>query len=1133
MFSNLLRTRRFAPLFWCQFLSSFNDNFVRQMLAMMILFRLGDTMAGPLIMLAVGLFILPSFFLSGLGGELADSRDKAWLAQRLKAAEIGVQMIAAAGFWFASLPLLYTALFGLGIIAALFGPLKYGILPDHLKSEELPSGNALVEGATFFAILLGLMVGGYAASHDREPVGVVIQLMMIAIACWFTSRFIPATGAAAPHLKVDWNVFASTLRILRELKSDRRAWIGGVTVSWFWMVGAIVVSLMPIIIKTRMSGGIEVETAVSALFAIGIAAGSITAAVLSHGRITLILVPLAGLVMALVLFDLTYATAILNKPSAELGLQQFFTDPNGLHIALAVMVFAFAGGVFVVPIFSAVQLWAGEDRRARVIAGVNILNALFIVGGTLLVAVLQLAGISDPTILAFVGIATALFSLWFWRQAPTSLTSDLLRLIFRIVYRLEVRGVEHLPKQGTPCIIALNHVSFLDAPVILSLLDEKPVFAIDWQIARLWWVRPFLGIARCFPMDPSKPLSMRGLIKEVREGQRLVILPEGRLTVTGSLMKVYDGTAMIADKSDAVIVPVRLEGLERTPFTRLSSTQVRRTLFPKVRVTFLAPRKLHIDETLFGRKRRLAAGAGLYDIMSDLMFQTTSTDKTLIKALQETLRETGPGKTLLEDPLTGSLTARKFRIGTAVLARRFVSLGQAGDAIGVLLPNANGVAVTFFALQQAARVPAMLNYTAGPANIRAACEAARVHHVLTSRAFIEKAALETVVQEIAKVTRIHYLEDIRAQITTSEKIRGLLDRGEALASRQPDDPAVILFTSGSEGLPKGVALSHRNILANLAQITARVDLSHNDIIFNALPVFHSFGLTGGMMLSLLTGMKLYLYPSPLHYRQIPELVYSSNATIFFGTDTFLAGYARTANPYDFRSVRLLVAGAERLKDETRQLYMERFGIRIFEGYGVTETAPVLAVNTPMFNKTDTVGRLMPGIEARIEDVPGIHDGGRLFVRGPNVMLGYYRPDNPGHLEIIADGWHDTGDIVSMDEEGYVTIKGRAKRFAKIAGEMVSLAAVEQICSGIWADDALAVVAVPDDKKGERLILVTTRVDATRRQVLDWMKEHGATELMVPSDILIVDALPLLGSGKTDYVELNRLVHQRLTSFAKA
>ena len=278
---------------------------------------------------------------------------------------------------------------------------------------------------------------------------------------------------------------------------------------------------------------------------------------------------------------------------------------------------------------------------------------------------------------------------------------------------------------------------------------------------------------------------------------------------------------------------------------------------------------------------------------------------------------------------------------------------------------------------------------------------------------------------------------------------------------------------------------------------------------------------------MLTGMKCYLYPSPLHYRQIPELVYGVNAKVLFGTDTFLAGYAKMANPYDFRSLRYIVAGAERVKDETRRVYMEKFGLRILEGYGVTETAPVLAVNTPMFNKTGTVGRLMPGVEHRLEPVPGIDEGGRLIVRGPNVMLGYYRADNPGVLEATPGGWHDTGDIVTVDAERFVTIKGRAKRFAKIAGEMVSLAAVEQICADLWPEQAPAVVSVPDAKKGERLVMVTTKTDATRAEVQNWMKGHGATELMAPSELLVVDALPLLGSGKTDYVELDRLVRRKL------
>ena len=273
---------------------------------------------------------------------------------------------------------------------------------------------------------------------------------------------------------------------------------------------------------------------------------------------------------------------------------------------------------------------------------------------------------------------------------------------------------------------------------------------------------------------------------------------------------------------------------------------------------------------------------------------------------------------------------------------------------------------------------------------------------------------------------------------SADKVRGLIAGTTPRVARKANDPAVVLFTSGSEGTPKGVVLSHRNILANAAQALARVDANANDKVFNVLPVFHSFGLTGGMMMPLLAGIPIFMYPSPLHYRIVPELIYQTGATILFGTDTFLAGYARSAHAYDFRTLRLVLAGAEAVKDRTRQIYMDRYGIRLLEGYGVTETAPVLAMNTPMANRPGTVGRLSPLMEYRLDPVPGIEEGGRLSVRGPNVMLGYLRAENPGVLEALADGWHDTGDIVTIDAAGFITIKGRAKRFAKIAGEMVSL-----------------------------------------------------------------------------------------------
>jgi acyl-[acyl-carrier-protein]-phospholipid O-acyltransferase/long-chain-fatty-acid--[acyl-carrier-protein] ligase len=386
---------------------------------------------------------------------------------------------------------------------------------------------------------------------------------------------------------------------------------------------------------------------------------------------------------------------------------------------------------------------------------------------------------------------------------------------------------------------------------------------------------------------------------------------------------------------------------------------------------------------------------------------------------------------------------------------------------------------------------------------------------------------------VQKQVRIVFLEDIRKTIGTSDKLRGLLSWQKPLVARKPDDWAVILFTSGTEGLPKGVVLSHRNMLTNVAQVAARVDFGREDRLFNALPVFHSFGFTGGMVLPLISGVPLYLYPSPLHYRTVPELIYGWCATAIFGTDTFLNGYARMANPYDFRSLRYIFAGAEPVKASTRQIYLEKFGLRILEGYGLTETSPVLALNTPMFNKFGSVGRLLPGMEARLEKVEGVEEGGRLFVRGSNVMLGYLRADKPGVLEPPHEGWHDSGDIVTIDDQGFITIKGRAKRFAKVGGEMVSLAAVEMLAAELWPNSVTAVSAVPDARKGERLIMVTDKHGATRADFIAYARSKHAAELMFPAEVIVLDKLPLLGSGKVDQLAIDKFVREQAAAKAAA
>jgi hypothetical protein len=414
MFSTLMRSRRFAPLFWCQFLSAFNDNFVRNMLAMLILFRFGQAHAGAWVTLAIGIFILPSIFLSALGGEIADSHDKALIAQRLKLAEIFVQTIAAVGFLSSSRFLLFLALFGLGVLSALFGPIKYGILPDHLETRELTAGNALIEGATFLAILLGLVVGGLTATDGRQAWSVAAQLMAIAVACWATSQFIPSARPAAPDLRPARNILRSTIRSLRDLRATPREWRGGLAVSFFWMTGAIALSLTPIVVKDKAGGGVGAETAISALFAIGVAAGSLFAAALARGRIFVSAAPAAALGMALFLFDLAAASAGPAQSGPGLTLSAFVATPEGLRLGLDVIGLAAAGGLFVVPIFAAVQAWAGEDRRARVVAAVNILNSIFMVAGSLTVSALQAAGVGEPIMLAALGAINCGVAAWLY-----------------------------------------------------------------------------------------------------------------------------------------------------------------------------------------------------------------------------------------------------------------------------------------------------------------------------------------------------------------------------------------------------------------------------------------------------------------------------------------------------------------------------------------------------------------------------------------------------------------------------------------------------------------------------------------------------------------------------------------------
>lgn len=713
----------------------------------------------------------------------------------------------------------------------------------------------------------------------------------------------------------------------------------------------------------------------------------------------------------------------------------------------------------------------------------------------------------------------------------------LFRWILIGIYKVQIKGLENLEGLDDRVIVIANHTSFLDAVLLGVFLPEKLTFAVNTHIANKSFLKPIFKLVKIFPMDPTNPMSLKSLVRFVKQGNKVVIFPEGRITVTGSLMKVYDGTGLVADKTGATIVPVRIDGAQYTPFSRLKG-RVRLRWFPSIVITVQPTRIISPPEDIRGRRRRKHAGRQLTDIMSEMMFATSNFKRTLFQALLDAKKIQGRKKLILEDIERKPLDFSQLILRSFILGKKIEKFSYCDENIGVLLPSAVNTVAVFMGLHAFGRVPAMLNFTVGAGGMIKACETAQIKNIITSRRFIKLARLDSAAEELSKVAKLHYLEDIAGKITLLDKARGLVASWFAEFNYHryaenviADDPAVVLFTSGSEGTPKGVVLSHTNLLANREQLAARVDFTGHDIILNALPMFHSFGLTAGTLLPLFSGMKTFFYPSPLHYRIVPEIAYDINATILFGTNTFLSGYARFAHPYDFYSVRYVFAGAEKLQEETRRVWSDKFGVRIFEGYGATETSPVLATNTPMENLPGTVGRLMPGIQYELEAVEGVKTGGRLYVAGPNIMLGYYLNDKPGILVPpvcqYGDGWYDTGDIIDIDESGYLKICGRAKRFAKIGGEMVSLAAAEELANQAWPEQQHAVVAIPDPQKGEQLVLLTTFAEASRSDLLAQAKNQRIGEINIPRKIINTDSMPLLGTGKFDYNAIDLVVRQEM------
>src|SRR5260221_9386806 len=765
---SLLGARRFLPLFTTQTLGAFNDNLFKSAFVMLVTYSTAmHSSFDPAVLSAIagGALIAPYFLFSALAGELADRFERARLLQILKAAELVAVLGAAAALFVDSLALSFFTLFMLGTQAAFSSPVRYALLPQHLAADELVNGNGLLEGGTFLSILLGTIAGGIAIALDYGTELAGLLLVVCAVVGFLASLFVPRAPAPSPNLRLGRNPVAAAGAILRQAAERRDVRLSILGASWFWLVGAVFLSQLPAFAKTTLGAGSGVVALFLGACSMGVGVGSVLCGRLMRGEISARYVPLAALGMAVFSLDLALASEGTRPSGASelLGILAFLSRPVGIRIFFDLLAIAICGGIFVVPLYAIIQRRSEEAVRARVIAAGNIMNALFMTGAAIVTALLLAMGLHTPDLYLVLGIMNAGVALWICKLLPQDTLRMLARIALRLAYRVELRGLENLALAGERVVIVPNHVSYLDGPLIAAFLPGYPMFAIDTAQAARWWVRPLLAGADIFPMDPTRPMATKSLVKALRSGRQCVIFPEGRLNVTGgALMKVYDGPALIADKGDATVLPVRLDGVEFTPFSRLGE-RLRRRWFPKVTITLYEPRRLAIPAELRGRARRQRAGLILYDINSETMARRGD-PPDLFGAVLAARRAHGGAHAILADPTAGPLGYDRVIPASLVLGRILARTSRPGEAIGLMVPNSIGAAVAFLALQAFGRIPAMLNHTAGIDAVLSACRTARIGTVVTSRRFIEVAKLEALAEHLASAVKIVWLEEVRGQI---------------------------------------------------------------------------------------------------------------------------------------------------------------------------------------------------------------------------------------------------------------------------------------------------------------------------------------------------------------------------------
>lgn len=1099
-----------------RFFGGWNHTFFKNTLLTLLAIRITQQTDDPSNLIA-GIFVLPFFLFSARAGQLAKKYNRVHLTDALKLTELCLMLVAAAVFLTKNTYLLILIPLVLGTVSVFFGAMKYAFLPEYLEPDDLITGNTYIEKSTYASIVLAVLVG------TLLPVRVAaVCLIVFSVLAYLIVRTDTPKDDEKIEIKPVKNIFKgiySTVKTVSKYPMIFRSILGA---TWFWSTGMLLVLLVYPLTQTYFGAPASAVAVFMFIFAAGLWLGAGFCNKLLKGLAHTTFVPITSIAMGVCFLVTFFLLNGYEAPAEPIGLIDFILQVRILAVCFVFFALAFFAGMYVVPLNAFMQSRAPKAYLGTVFAANNLINAAGIAISSVVVTGLRYIGLSMPELFLFAAIVNLFVAFYNCTVLPDALLRSIMQTILEFFYRVTVKGLPNVKTAGKRVLIIANHTSRLDALLVAAFMPEKITFTVSPEIQNTWYIRLFGLMVDIEPLDLNNPLSLRTLVNLIKRNKKVMIFPERRISVTGSLMKIYEGAGIIAAKADANILPIRINGAQYSKLSLLKKT-VRTHFFPKITLTVLPPKKFDIDPNLTGRERNHKVSNQLYDMMVEMMYESSKINENIFVSMFNAQKTHGKNHIIAEDINRKPLKYKTLLLKSCVLGQAFKKSFKEEETVGLMMPNVLASIVAFLGLMSVDKVPAMVNFTAGAFQVISSLKTVQIRTVLTSKKFIESAQLEHLRDALLEAGfNIVYLEDVAANLSLGTKLKGIAGY---LLARKPkadaDQTAAILFTSGSEGTPKAVLLSHKNLQANRYQASIVMGITSSDIYFNALPMFHSFGLGVGLTM-MMTGAKVFFYPSPLHYRIISELVYDTNATILCATDTFLAGYGNAAHPYDFFSLRFAVVGAEKLKESTANLWMNKFGIRLFEGYGATEAAPIVSVNSPMATRKGSVGRLLPKMEYRLEEVPGITEGKRLFVRGDNIMQGYMKADNPGVLQPPEGGWHDTGDIVDIDEDGFIFIKGRAKRFAKVGGEMVSLTAVEQILNKLYPDIVQGVVTIPDEKKGEQLVLITTKEDASVSEMKAFFKKEGYVELWVPSRIMYIKEPPLMGTGKFNYVKATEM-----------